>query len=330
MDYKMIELSIIVPVYNVEKYLSGCLHSIFSQNYSLDKFEVIVVNDGTKDDSMKIVDSFRKYPNLIVIEQINQGLSAARNAGLNAASGEYVWFVDSDDTIEQSSISSLMSLLTDQKYDMLCFGLNKIDEETGEKKKEPFSKKSSSFFNRVSSGKEYLKRINITGCSVCFWYRRNFLIKNNLFFHNGIYHEDMEYSVKTLFLAKSVYLVDLYLYNYLIRKTGSIMTSYNIKKNLDCLEIVKEIDRFKCINATSLMDKLILNGGSLFLMVSSLRLFREVYKEHNEEVDAFVKRHRMFYLRHFYLLFHWSFNAWTFCWGFLTVLFPRLVVKKID
>ena len=63
----MVELSIIVPVYNVEKYLSDCLHSIFSQDYSLDTFEVIVVNDGTKDGSMKIFDSFGKYPNLIVI-----------------------------------------------------------------------------------------------------------------------------------------------------------------------------------------------------------------------------------------------------------------------
>ena len=138
----------------------------------------------------------------------------------------------------------------------------------------------------------------------------------------------MEYSVKTLFLAKSVYLADLYLYNYLIRKTGSIMTSYNIKKNLDCLEIVKEIDRFKKINASSLMDKLILNGGALFLMVSSLRLFRGVYQEKKEDVDTFVKQYRMFYLKHFYLLFHWRFNAWTFFWGLLTVMFPRWVVRK--
>ena len=324
----MVELSIIVPVYNVEKYLFDCLYSIFSQNYSLDKFEVIVVNDGTKDDSMKIVDSFRTYSNLVVIEQNNQGLSAARNAGLNIASGEYVWFIDSDDTIEQSSIYSLMSLVMYKKYDMLCFGLYKIDEETGDKKKESFSKKSYSLLNRVSLGKECLKRINITGCSVRFLFRRNFLIENNLFFHKGIYHEDMEYSVKTLFLAKSVYLADLYLYNYLIRKTGSIMTSYNIKKNLDCLEIVKEIDRFKKINASSLMDKLILNGGALFLMVSSLRLFRGVYQEKKEDVDTFVKQYRMFYLKHFYLLFHWRFNAWTFFWGLLTVMFPRLVVRK--
>ena len=92
------KLSIIIPVYNVEKFITRCLHSCVSQNLSINEFEIVVVNDGTRDNSMKFVSQFaEEYSNISIINQENKGLSAARNRGLSVAKGDYVWFVDSDE-----------------------------------------------------------------------------------------------------------------------------------------------------------------------------------------------------------------------------------------
>ena len=95
-------LSIIIPVYNVEAYVGETLDSVFDTAASTEAFEVIVVNDGTEDGSMDVVLRYASKPNLKIIEQGNQGLSAARLRGLSAAEGDYVWFIDSDDYLMES------------------------------------------------------------------------------------------------------------------------------------------------------------------------------------------------------------------------------------
>ena len=105
------DLSIIVPVYNVEKYVRSCIESIFKQGLDEDRFEVIIVNDGTKDGSMKVVRQFADRPNLTILEQENQGLSAARMKGCSVAGGEYLWFVDSDDYLVEDGVGKVLALL---------------------------------------------------------------------------------------------------------------------------------------------------------------------------------------------------------------------------
>lgn len=119
------KLSIIIPVYNVESYIDECLHSVTSQKDFKD-YEIVIVNDGTLDNSMEIVDCYRrKCNNIKVIHQKNSGLSIARNTGLKHASGEYVWFVDSDDWIVEDAISYLHPLLC-KGADVLAFPLNLV------------------------------------------------------------------------------------------------------------------------------------------------------------------------------------------------------------
>ena len=121
-------LSIIIPVYKVERYIKATLQSVFNQNIDTTSYEVIVINDGTPDDSMSIVTEFsKKHENLFIISQANQGLSCARNAGLKRAKGDYVWFVDSDDTIVDNAIA-MFSSLTKMQADIYVFGLKKTDE----------------------------------------------------------------------------------------------------------------------------------------------------------------------------------------------------------
>lgn len=106
------KLSIIVPMYNVEKYIQRCLFSIINNKGFLENCELIVVNDGTKDNSESIARKIIEgLPNAQIIAQENRGLSAARNTGLSRAKGEYIWFIDSDDWIELNAIAVLLALI---------------------------------------------------------------------------------------------------------------------------------------------------------------------------------------------------------------------------
>lgn len=112
------DISIIVPVYNVEKYLKPCLGSIVTQEFS-GKFEVIIVDDGSKDDFGAIADSYGLMPNVLVIHQVNGGLSAARNAGLRVSRGKYIMFVDSDDMIGPGYLEAMWSRLVQTSADFV-------------------------------------------------------------------------------------------------------------------------------------------------------------------------------------------------------------------
>ena len=121
----MKKLSIIVPVYNVENWLSRCASSLINQDLDKSEYEIIFVNDGSTDDSFEIAKKYSEsYDNIILISQENKGLSAARNAGINKANGKYIWFVDSDDWIEPNIAGQLLKEAEDCGLDVLCFGLN--------------------------------------------------------------------------------------------------------------------------------------------------------------------------------------------------------------
>ena len=116
----MTKLSIIVPVYNVEKYIRTCVESIFRQGLDESIFEVIIVNDGTKDNSMEMIaDIIKTHSNISVIEQENQGLSVARNNGIAAAKGEYIFMPDSDDLLIDNSLPFLLNKATETKADLI-------------------------------------------------------------------------------------------------------------------------------------------------------------------------------------------------------------------
>lgn len=108
------DLSIIIPIYNVERYLKKCLDSIYCQILNL-PVEVILVNDGTKDNSIEVIKPYLNLPQTIFIDQHNQGLSVARNNGLKVSSGKYVWFVDSDDWIPDGFVESFCNSLKMKK-----------------------------------------------------------------------------------------------------------------------------------------------------------------------------------------------------------------------
>lgn len=124
------KLSIIIPVYKVEEYVENCLKSIVAQDIPTDDYEIIVINDGSPDKSKEIILNFQKnQPNLIFIDQENQGVSVARNRGLEVAKGDYILFVDPDDTIEENSLRTILQHANEKAIDIMYLGLNSYDEE---------------------------------------------------------------------------------------------------------------------------------------------------------------------------------------------------------
>lgn len=244
----MIILSIIIPVYNVEKYVRKTLESILESTFPKSEMEVIVVNDGTKDDSMSIVNEFAaQFDNLKIINQENQGLSVARNTGFKAARGKYVWFVDSDDWVEYDSLPFLLKHLEHSDKDVLMFKIREYDEE-GRILLERFFHDNKN--EEQVSGTDvvlYMKKygIDITPMQqyiIC----RDFLLANNLFFVPGIYHEDMEFAPRMLITAKRVSVIPKVIYCYLRRSSGSITTDVSLQKKriLSKIEIYKRYKAF--------------------------------------------------------------------------------------
>lgn len=230
-----LKLSIIVPVYNVENYLDECLMSIIN-NY-IPGLEIILVDDGAKDNSGKICDSYaEKYDFIKVKHRPNGGLSAARNTGIELAKGKYIWFVDSDDYISDTSIKDIFSRI-DKNVDVIVGNYLIFWEDE--------VKAVYQDFIDVNDGEllfQYFNRLgNISYAGVRFIVKRDLVIKNNLKFVEGIYHEDEEWTPRVLCSAKSFDIIKEPTYHYRVGDSTSIMGMQNPKKVRDKLFISKRI-----------------------------------------------------------------------------------------
>ena len=214
----MPKFSIIIPVYNVEKYIKKCLDSVFEQSFK--DYEVIVVNDGTKDNSMDIV---KKY-DLTIVNQKNQGLSAARNAGLDKAKGQYILFLDSDDYIEKDLLKELNKSL-ENKPDVVRFQIQEVyDDNTVIK----YEEKSFSNKNGVDAF-SIISNYHFVENAWAYIYRKDYLIENNFLFKNGTIHEDFGLIPLVIIKANIVNSISYIGYNY-VQREGSIMSQNNYEK----------------------------------------------------------------------------------------------------
>ena len=236
-------VSIVVPVYNVENYIERCLASIRDQDYH--NIEVIIVDDRGSDNSIPIArrfiestadERFRIYTN-----EVNKGLSGARNSGLREAKGEYVYFLDSDDYITPDCISRLVAPLSSRKYDVVIGNYSK--ETTARTVIAPFGCGEGP----VEGNEAILRGYRLGHWYVMAWNKlcnRDFLLYNRLWFEEGLLHEDVLWSFQVFSLARSIYLVDAPTYHYIIRDQ-SIMTGMSIEKDVRIyLHVFKKINEF--------------------------------------------------------------------------------------
>lgn len=225
------KLSIIVPVYNVADYLPKCLDSLLTQDLPQNEFEIIVVNDGSTDNSGEIAQQYaNRYANIFLINQVNQGLSGARNTGIKHANGDYIQFVDSDDYLEENVLGGLMRQVEKDDLDVLRFNYENVNYngEIINPNKDP--KHFVDFSNEVVDGLIFLnQRLGPACYAVQFIIKKNLLIENNIIFKSGIYFEDTEWTPRMLLKASRVASTSAVVYYYLVRD-GSITKAVNIDK----------------------------------------------------------------------------------------------------
>lgn len=234
------KVSIIVPIYKVEKYLSKCIDSIITQSYS--NLEIILINDGSPDNCGNICDDYSRKDNRIqVIHKKNGGLSDARNEGLKIASGEYISFIDSDDYIDKDFYKILVDLIKSNNADVAQCAYKKTTENDNldykintleEKKNDNISLHNLDILNSLYGTEKYTVIWNV-------WnklYKRELL--RNIYFPKGKLHEDVFTTYKILYRAKTLVSTNKQLYFYTQRAT-SIMGRFNVK-HLDVLEAYVE------------------------------------------------------------------------------------------
>ena len=214
----MPKFSIIIPVYNVEQYIKECLESLKKQTYQ--DFEVIIVNDGTKDNSMEIV---KEYP-YKVINQTNQGLSIARNTGVKHAKGEYIIFLDSDDYLEPNTMLKIFEVL-DNNQDVVRFQIKETFED-GSIKEYP-EKPFQGLNGEEAFGK--IVKYHFVENAWCYAIKRSYYQKEKFSFAPGTVHEDFGLIPLVIRKAKIINSINFIGYNYR-QRPGSIMSNKSYQK----------------------------------------------------------------------------------------------------
>ena len=221
---KLPRLSIIVPVYNVEKYLKKCIDKILDSTYK--DFELIIINDGTKDNSEQIIKEFLdkdEYKNKTTyIAKENTGLSDTRNLGMSIAKGEYIAFVDSDDYIETNMYELMMNKASENDFDVVVSDVRLVYEDSDKEQV------ISSAYEKDLFNKDEIKQTMLTYYPVV-WnkiYKKSLL--EGIEFSKGVWYEDMEFNLKIYPRINSIGVVKVPLYNYL-QRVGSITYTYNDK-----------------------------------------------------------------------------------------------------
>lgn len=233
-------VTIVVPMYNVEKYIEKCLDSLINQTYK--NIEILVINDGSKDNSLIIAERKAKEDNRIkIISQLNQGLSAARNTGMDNAKGQYICFVDSDDFVHPDYVKLLLESMVDNDSDISVCDFFYIDEEDNTWKRK---EKENKIYNNIEALKDIFCKEQNT--EVMTWnklYKIELFKDNNIYFPVGRYHEDNFTTYKLYYYSKKIAMISDELYYYLQRNNSIMGQKFN-KKRLDILDAIDETKKF--------------------------------------------------------------------------------------
>ena len=235
--------SVIIPVYNVEKYINRCLKSVISQNY--DDLEIIVIDNGSTDRSGSICDSYaNEYANISVYHIENHGVGSARNFGLSKARGEFIYFVDSDDYLVGNLFAEFEDKL-ESDLDLLVFSYyNSFEQEMTERNRTKKSLPYSGSYDKYGFSKIFTD-LFLSDMLYTVWnkfYRREFLIENNISFEKYELGEDVRFNLNVYRNVNRVYLSQESYYVYVIGRKGSAMSGYNPKRLQYQLQELKLVD----------------------------------------------------------------------------------------
>lgn len=233
------KLSIIVPVYNVEKYIETCVESIYNQGLSNDEFEVIIINDGSTDNSLSIANKLaERHSNISLFSQVNQGLSATRNHGIQKAKGTYLLFLDSDDLLIGNTLRTLLDTAYSNQVDILKADYIKAGNQEIEKGID-ISKDHTILPSIIKTGEQgFIEDYDPMYSYVWqFLFKRRFILDNSLSFLEGKYFEDVAYTIEAYLKASKFIAIPLKFYVYR-QNDSSIMATMNVKKLYSMNDII--------------------------------------------------------------------------------------------
>lgn len=293
-------VSVIIPIYNAEDYLEKTINSVLNQSY--DNLEVICINDGSTDDSSRILEKLKKIDNRIrVIEQKNSGVSIARNRGISSSRGEYVLFLDADDLLSREAIGKCVALIEKHKSNAVAFNM-KILLPNGDLITcfglEHFKKKFL-----VSFSYNYPPSFNFTNAAT-FLFRRDFLIDHGIFFKPNQIYEDWIFMVNFLSFNPKIVFIDRCFYIYRIQANGGSNITNNVSRS--CLDIFKSYaySRNIMINKGLGSEFLFINDRKILLeSVSFLRNRlsgdnnKKMACEYIKEIKEVASKHSLLYLQ---------------------------------
>jgi len=231
-------ISVILPVYNVEKYIEKCIQSILNQTYT--NFELLIINDGTKDNSIKIVKTFND-PRIKKFKKKNGGISDARNFGLQKAKGEFIYFIDSDDWIEPNLLETCIIAIKKHKSELIVFGY-KLDREdaVGNLISSNIINHSNMIYDKTQNN-IFITNIILSSLGFVWnkFYSASFLKKNQLKFNKNItVFEDVIFNSKIFELVDRIIFINDVLYHYIDRPTLSLSKTFN--PNLSKISSIKD------------------------------------------------------------------------------------------
>lgn len=269
---KDVLLTVVIPVYNVEKYLKRCIESILIQEWK--NYDILLVDDGSTDSSPQICDDYAKvYDFISVIHKKNGGLSEARNTGISHAKGDYVYFPDSDDWLEPQTFKELADVLESQEFDIVSFNREFVKGEEDTIVSDPL-------VTQVYEGKyafvQMLKHSYITGFANDKIYKKSLFIDNNISFPKGKYYEDLGTNYKLFLSAENVFATNQKYYHYLIDNPDSITQSWNEQKFSDMFEFYKDI--FYSDFVRSRLNQEELQTSQLYYVNGLIHILASLYK----------------------------------------------------
>ena len=284
----MAKYSFIVPVYNTGKYLNRCLDSLVNQTFK--DFEVIIVNDGSTDNSKEIISSYeKKYDKVIVINQKNAGLSMARNNGVKKVSGKYLLFIDSDDYVE----TDLLKEIDKEINDAQILRYQVVTEDENGKNKVEYHEKAFDEMKGYDAFK-YVSSYHFVEPAWCYVYKTEYYLDNNFSFKKDVYHEDFGLIPYVIYKARKVKSIDYVGYHY-IQRNGSIMNNNDykktVKKAFDMLNQYKSLRLFsKNVGKKNNYDDYYLSYISNSVIVKARELKKEerkIYVHELRKINAF-------------------------------------------
>ena len=263
-------LSIIVPVYNVEKYIRANIESIFHQEIDDECFEVIIVNDGTQDNSLEVIkDIISEHENVKVLNQKNQGVAVARNNGLLAARGRYVIMPDSDDLIIANSLKQILDVAIKSNVDIIVADFLQMtnDEITNVNDWTHFQRREPIDLIEVTGRELFLNYLHFSNASMWHMlFKKDFLLNNDLLFLPGILFEDLHFTPNCFIKAKQCLKINMYLNIYRRCPESLTMSKFNrIKADSFCV-CIKKVWELRTVTPNDLLFQSKLSNYSFELL----------------------------------------------------------------